>query len=213
MKIFKKILTVMISSVLLFVESPVFSFDSSQLTLQEFLDSNKKIKVVYSYPSTKLAYYNDSLNKGASVNRIKIPAGTPVIVKSVDTLNSGTLISGTEVSFKTIKDVKLDDRLLIKAGADVQARVTYAKKKGMVGEPGVIQISDFTVNAVDGTDVPLRSNIFVSGEDKSDLSLVLGVILCFPFLIMKGHNAELPAGTVKTLFTNIDVTVDSNIHL
>jgi len=207
MKNIKRIMSFILCISLFMFQMPAFSLGQKPLTLQEFIQTHNKIKVIYNYPSIKLAANNVTNITAAPVNKVKIPAGTPVIIRSADTLNSKAIVSGSTVSFIVERDVKIDDKTVVRAGSDVQAHISYAKKRGMVGEPGVIQISDFVVNAVDGTFIPLRASIFSSGEDKSDTALLMGILLCLPFLMIKGGNAEIPAGTVKTVFTNSDASI------
>jgi hypothetical protein len=143
----------------------------------------------------------------ASVNEVIIPAGTPVIIKSVSTINSKTMISGSIASFVVERDVKIRDKTVIKAGSEVKARILYARKNGMVGKPGVIQISDFDIKAVDGTSIPIRASFISNGKDKSDKVLSTALLFGLPFLMIKGGNAKIPAGTVKTVFTDLDTNI------
>jgi hypothetical protein len=55
---------------------------------------------------------------------------------------------------------------------------------------------------VDGTQVPLRASLEEKGADKQTLSIVLGVVLCPLFLLLKGKQAEIPAETEFTVFVD-----------
>jgi len=147
--------------------------------------------------------------QSASVSTIetKIPNGTPVTLRLVDEISSKSAMSGTKVDFKVVGDVKISGHTVIQDGALGHAQVSAVDKAGFAGNEGSIMISDFNVNAVDGTRIPLAANLSQRGKDKQVLSLALGVLVCLPFLFIKGKEGVIPAGTEKTVYTASDVTV------
>ena len=94
-----------------------------------------------------------------------------------------------------MSDVKVDGKTVIPAGSIVQGQIVRAKKSGLLGSEGELEISVKSVKAVDGTNIYLSSNnISDEGSNKVALSIVLTLCCLFGFLI-KGGKAEIPAGT------------------
>ena len=71
----------------------------------------------------------------------------------------------------------------------------------MLGKSGEVTVSDFNTTAVDGTYVPLSGSVSAKPDDKMTISIVLGVLICPLFLLMRGDEAVVPAGTQKTAYT------------
>lgn len=176
------------------VSQPARSTDN----LYEFVKENKEVLVRYEYPSWKLA---------ANTNRagITIPAGTPIVLKNTETINSSGITIGSTVNFTVVSDVKVKGKTVVKAGSIADAQISYSKKKNYAGIGGEVVVSDFSVHAVDGTYIPLRATLSSRGEDKVGLSVGLGFFLCLLFLLIKGEDAIIPAGTTKSVYTMSDV--------
>ena len=140
--------------------------------------------------------------------QIKLPANTPVIIKSNETVSTRDVVSGSTVKFTVLQDVKsADGMVLIKSGTPVSAQIVFAKDRGWIGSSGQITISDFHTTAIDGTYVPLSGTVAQHPDDKMVLSICLGVIICPLFLLMRGEDAQVPAGTTKNSYTASDVYI------
>ncbi len=175
------------------------------MTLYEFLkttDSNK-VMASYKYPSLKLS--------ANAPGKSTLSAHTPIVVKSIETISTKTITSGQSVNFVTVGDVK-DEKgnILITSGTPVSATVNFAKSKDLIGKSGELTINDFHTTAVDGTYIPLSGSISNSPDDKTTLSVVLSVIVCFLFLLMKGEDAQLVEGTTKTVYTISETYIKTN---
>lgn len=68
-------------------------------------------------------------------------------------------------------------------------------------------ITDFHTTAVDGTYIPLSGSVSAKPDDKMTVSIVLSVLICPLFLLMKGDEAQVPAGTTKTAYTITDTYI------
>lgn len=190
----KKIFSMFIlMSVVMLSTGHLSSADTTKAeTLYDFLQNNKEITARYEYPSWKVA----ETAKGYTIN-----AHTPIIIKNDTEINTKYLLNNDTVNFHVLKDVKDKyDNILIKAGTDVSASISFSKK-GFIGKSGEIVVSDFHTTAVDGSYIPLSSSIVASGEDKMVLSIVLSACLCPLFLLLKGKDAVVPANTTKTVYT------------
>ena len=57
------------------------------------------------------------------------------------------------------------------------------------------------VTAVDGTQIPIQASKFIKGKSNQTAALVIGLLLCFPFLFMKGGEASLQSGSMIQAYT------------
>lgn len=163
-------------------------------SLADFLKATDKVEASYSYPSMVLT----SNATGKSV----LPAHTPIVIRCEETITTKDIVSGGTVNFSVVNDVKNSNGVvLIKAGSPVTAQISFSRDKGMIGRSGQLTVSDFHTVAVDGTYVPLSGTVSANPDDKMTLSIVLSVLICPLFLLMKGDEARLPAGTTKTAYT------------
>lgn len=175
--------------------------NSKAQNLYEFVKENKEVVVRYEYPSWKVAS-NDKKLGG-----LTIPAGTPIVLRNNETINSAAINIGSTVSFTVVNDVRVNDKVVVKAGSVADAQISYSKRKNYAGIAGEMVVSDFSVHAVDGTYIPLRATLSSRGEDKVGLSVGLGFFLCVLFLLIKGEDAIIPSGTTKSVYTMSDVTI------
>lgn len=167
--------------------------------LKIFLAETEKINAKYEYPN-----YHQTPQ---APEKIKIPAHTPIIIKNKYRISADKIGSGDQITFATTNPLKSKDgRILINANSPVEATINFNKTK-RIGKAGDLTITDFHVNAADGTYIPLSSSIYVQGDDCMALSIVLSIIICPLFLLMKGGEATLPPNTTKTVYTVTDVYV------
>lgn len=169
-------------------------------TLYDFIKNTKEITASYTYPSMKLA--------AAGAGKSTLAAHTPIIIRCTETISTRDIVSGGEVNFAVVNDVKdASGNILIKAGSLVTAQISFVKTKGMIGRSGEVTVTDFHTTAVDGTYVPLSGSVSARPDDKMTLSIVLSVLVCPLFLLLKGDDAQVPAGTTKTAYTISEVHI------
>lgn len=142
--------------------------------------------------------------------RVAIPEGTRLAVKALESLSSESAKRGETVRLEVVRDVEVKGKVIIKAGAPVTGEVLKALSKKMLGREGELLVGIRYATAVDGTQVPLRASLEEKGEEKLTTTVVLGVVLCPLFLMMKGGEAMIPAGTEYTVFVDraVEVTVE-----
>jgi hypothetical protein len=172
-------------------------------TWAEFIEHHPKVSVEYRYPSLKPTKIANSSDEPT----IKLPAGTAVVLRAIESLSSQSLTEASTVTFRVLNDVKVNDVVIIKAGTKAQAQVSATDKAGFVGQSGKILISDFSTRSIDGTFIPLQGTVSNQASSRIVLSGVLSFFVCPLFLLMKGKEAVIPAGTEKTVFTAADVQV------
>lgn len=178
----------------------IADMSSQEMSLYDFIKNTKEIEASYTYPSMKLA----AAGNGKSL----LASHTPIMIRCTETISTRDIVSGGEVNFAVVNDIKdANGNILIKAGAPVTAQISFSRTKGMLGRSGEVTVTDFHTTAVDGTYVPLSGSVSARPDDKMVMSIVLSVLICPLFLLMKGDDAQLPAGTTKTAYTISDVYV------
>ena len=150
------------------------------------------------------------LPKGiAAKETVSLRSGIIFHVKTTRTLMPKYFRTGDTVNLLVTEDVKVDDKIVIKAGTHVRAVVTKAQERGMMGKAGKLGIQLDTVKAVDGTTISLSGGRTTSGKDNSRDALYAGIGLCPLFALMKGEAAFIQANTrIQALVAgtyNIDV--------
>lgn len=126
---------------------------------------------------------------------VEIPPMTSLQVATLTAIDPAAVNVGDQVSLQVTKEIKIDDVTVIKAGARVLARVTQAKEQGMIGIPAAVGLVLESVEAVDGTMIPISGSKNQEGKNKMVVSIGLALVCCILFALMKGGSAEIPAGT------------------
>ena len=140
-----------------------------------------------------------------AVGEIIIPAGTRIELETVQSISSELIQPGEPVDFKVRADVSINGVVVVKAGTLAKGVVITSDHAKGIGKEGNVEIQVKNVQAVDGSFLPLSSNsIARKGENNAVLSIVLGVLVCLLFLLIKGKNGVIPAGT------SVDAIVASN---
>lgn len=182
----------------------VVSAQNFEESLYAFLKNTDNIRVSYEYP------VSSTFQSSAVQGKSKLPAHTPVIIRSECEIDLKTFNSGDYVKFSVVGDVKDEfGTILIKSGSSVSASISFINAPSSLGKSGNITINDFHTNAVDGTPIPLTGTLSSNPDDKLALSVVLSVLICPLFLLMKGEYPELPAGTMKTVYTASDMYINT----
>lgn len=127
-------------------------------------------------------------------NQVTLKAGTPVSLVTVGNVSSKDAVSGSVIDFKVVSDVIAEGKVVIPAGTIAKGQVSNVSKASALGKGGELSVSVSTINAIDGSLVPLSgSTVSASGKDKVGLAVVCGLCTLVGFLIT-GEQAEVPAG-------------------
>lgn len=176
------------------------SASSDNMSLTEFFKTTDKVTASYSYPSMILA--------SNSAGKATLQAHTPIVIRCDETITTNNIVNGSIVNFSVVNDVKdQSGNIMIKANSPVSAQISFAKSKGMIGRSGEITVTDFHTTAVDGTYIPLSGSVSAKPDDKMVTSIVLSVLICPLFLLMKGEEAQLSAGATKTAYTVVETYI------
>jgi hypothetical protein len=139
-----------------------------------------------------------------------LPSGTSVAMETVSAINSKDATVGQIVEFKIKADIKVGEKVVIAAGSIAKGQITRAQHTKAIGKEGFIEVQIKSVTAVDGQEVFLaNSNLYKEGDNKQTLSIVLGVLACVLFLLLKGKDAEVAPGyqVIASVAANTNIKV------
>jgi len=155
----------------------------------------------------------------ATENVVKTPwilvEDTPVRLRLMQTLSSGTNKLNDRVDFEVIEDVKVNNTTIIPQGATAIATVTQASSKKSFGRSGKLNVNIDSVRLANGDKAALRAVKGGSGGSRKAVmttAVVATAIVFFPaaplFFFIKGKNIIIPKGTEITAFVASDIPLD-----
>lgn len=143
-----------------------------------------------------------------STPKVILKAGTAVELELLNTISSEFALPGTSVDFRVVNDIEADGQVVVKAGQIVSGQVINASKSKAIGKPGYVEIKINSIKSENGKSIYLtQNNLSREGKDKTALSIVLGVVICLLFLLIKGENASIPAGERILTYTAGDTII------
>jgi hypothetical protein len=132
--------------------------------------------------------------------------GTEVKLKFTQSISSRTAVLDDPVTLEVTDDVRVGDLTVIHAGAKALAFVSNAKKSGMLGKPGELNIRLDSLKD-NGTKVHLRGTKAREGDGKVGETVLLTVLFGPIGLIKHGKNIDIGAGTPLMAYVNDDVII------
>ena len=137
---------------------------------------------------------------------LMLKEGTDVKLKFAQDLSSKTANEDDPVNMILDEDLKVGDVTVAKAGAKALGTITHAKKSGMMGKPGELNMRLEYV-LVGDTRVRLRGTKGKEGEGKVGTAVALTVLFGPIGLIKHGKNVEIKEGTPLAAYVDRDTTV------
>lgn len=138
--------------------------------------------------------------------KLVLKEGTDVKLKFAQDLSSKTATDDDPVNMVLDEDLKVGDVTVCKAGAKALATVTHAKKAGMMGKGGELNIR-LEYLLVGDTRMRLRGTKGKEGEGKVGAAVALTVLFGPIGLIKHGKNVEVKQGTPLLAYVDQDFTV------
>ena len=132
--------------------------------------------------------------------------GTDVNLRFAQDLSSKTASDGDPVVLTLVDDLKVGDILVAKAGARAFGEVTNAKKSGMMGKAGELNLRLEYLKTGD-TKIKLRGTKGKEGESGTTGAVVLTVLFGPIGLIKHGKNVDIKEGTALHAFVGDDVAL------
>jgi hypothetical protein len=136
--------------------------------------------------------------------KVMLKDGTPVNLKFAQTVSSKTAAVGDTVEFVLDEDLAVGQTVVANKGAKALGTITNAKKSGMMGRGGELNLHLEYLKAGD-TKVRLRGVQGKAGDDKTGATV--GLVIAFGVLgFMKhGKQAEVKEGTPIKAYIDQDV--------
>jgi len=138
--------------------------------------------------------------------KLVLKEGTYVKLKFAQDFSSKTAADDDPANLVLDEDLKVGDVTVCKAGAKALGTVTHAKKAGMMGKGGELNLR-LEYLLVGDTRMRLRGTKGKEGEGKVGAAVALTVLFGPIGLIKHGKNVEVKQGTPLLAYVDQDFTV------
>jgi hypothetical protein len=142
-----------------------------------------------------------------AASKLVLKEGTDVKLKFADDLSSKTANEGDPVTLVLDEDLRVGDVVVAKSGAKAVGEITHAKKAGMMGKAGELNLRLDHLTTGDQR-VKLRGSKGKEGQGKEGTAVALTVLFGPIGLIKHGKNVEVKAGTALTAYVDQDTPLD-----
>lgn len=144
---------------------------------------------------------------GVLTVKLVLKEGSDVKLKFADDLTSKTANEGDPVTLILDEDLKVGDVVVARSGAKAVGEITNAKKAGMMGKAGELNLRLDHLTVGDQR-VKLRGSKGKEGEGKVGTAVALTVLFGPIGLIKHGKNVEVKAGTALNVYVDQDTPLD-----
>jgi len=142
-------------------------------------------------------------------DKLILKEGADVSLKFAQDVNSKTANDDDPVALVLDQDIKIGDIVVVKAGAKAVGTITHAKKAGMLGKAGELNMRlDYLIT--DSGRVRLRGTKGKEGEGKVGATVALTVLFGPIGLIKHGKNVEIKQGTPLLVYTDENYEVPAS---
>jgi hypothetical protein len=139
--------------------------------------------------------------EAARPEKLVLKEGADVSLKFAQDLSSKTAADDDTVSLVLDQDLKIGDTVNVKAGAKAVGTITHAKRAGMMGRAGELNMKlDYLI--VDDGRLRLRGTKGKEGEGKVGETVALTVLFGPIGLIKHGKEVEIKQGTPLLVYTD-----------
>jgi len=137
----------------------------------------------------------------AAPAKLTLAEGSDVHLKFAQDLSSKTAADDDPVALVLDEDLKVGDVVVIKAGAKAVGTITHARKAGMMGKAGELNMRlEYLI--VGDSRLRLRGTKGKEGEGKVGATVALTVLFGPIGLIKHGKNVEIKQGTPLLVYTD-----------
>lgn len=150
-----------------------------------------------------------------SSNQIVLRAGTEVPVQIITPIKAADVKKGQIVPFRVYKDICVNGVTLIPYGTIVRGTVYKAEKSSWWGTKGKLGIQINNIVLPNGAQIPLNNgNVYVTGTNRTPLSVLLFCFVTIPACAICGSKAEIPVGYehLTTVAENIVFNIDGTVN-
>lgn len=126
---------------------------------------------------------------------IVLAEGTEISVVTAQEISSKDAKPNDPVNFTVNEDLVINGTVVVSKGTPAIGSVINAEKSGYNGKSGKLGIQVESTQTVDGHPLKLRAAKGKEGNDKTDSTFALSMIISPLFLLRKGDEAKIGAGT------------------
>jgi hypothetical protein len=131
---------------------------------------------------------------------IVLTEGTPIVVVTSQEITSKDVKPNDAVNFTVNEDLVVNGTVIVHKGQAAIGSVINAEKGGYMGKSGKLGIQVESTQTVDGQPLKLRAAKGKEGNDKTNSTAALSMIISPLFLFKKGGEAKISAGTPVTVY-------------
>jgi hypothetical protein len=142
----------------------------------------------------------------AAPAKLVLAEGSDVPLLFDEDISSKTAAEGDPVAFVLAEDLKVGDVVVAKAGCKAVGEVTNAKKSGMMGKAGELNVRLDYLRVGDAK-VKLRGAKGKEGESGTGGAIALTVLFGPIGLIKHGSNIDIKKGTAMKVFVADDINL------
>ena len=153
-----------------------------------------------------IAILSIKAQEAASSQKLTLKEGTEVRLKFAQELSSKTASEGDPVNFVLADDLIIGNVVVARAGAKGVGEVTNARKAGMMGKGGELNIRLEHLKA-GTTKIRLRGSKGKEGDGRTGTAVALTVLFGPIGLIKHGKEIVVKEGTSLMAFVDDDVIV------
>ncbi|HKV44565.1 MAG TPA: hypothetical protein VJT32_07825 [bacterium] len=146
----------------------------------------------------------------AQAGEIQVPAGTSVLLKFLDPVDSATITEGATVKFEVAANVLVQRAEIFRQGTPAQGVVTDVSQPGIFGKNARVHVAYLEVTATDGRPVRLSpldisADMIRQAKDAGAAggASLAGIIILGPVglaagAFIRGGQVSVPAGAIGT---------------
>lgn len=127
-------------------------------------------------------------------NDVVLYYGAEIPIQIVSPVKARDVKIGQSISFRTISDIVVSGVKVIPSGTPVTGIVYRADRSSWFGTKGKLGINIDHLTLSNGTRIPLKGNIYVTGHNRSALSVLLFLFVTWPACFICGTKAEILPG-------------------
>jgi hypothetical protein len=142
----------------------------------------------------------------AVTKTVLAPEGTELAIEVEDALSSETAKTGDRFTISLAEAVTLPDGTVLPAGLKGAGEVTHAKKKGMMGKPGELNIRLEYLRA-GAAKIKLRGQKGAEGDARYGTTVTLTVLFGPLGLIKHGKDVEIKPGQRIPAYIDADASI------
>jgi hypothetical protein len=150
------------------------------------------------------AQCQSSIESGPS--KVVLKEGSEVLLTFAEDIGSKRASEGDPVMFTLAQDLAVNGMIVARAGAKAAGEVTNAKKAGMMGKGGELNVRLEHLNAGDAK-VRIRGTKAREGDSKVGAAVALTVLFGPVGFLKHGKDIEIRQGTPLTAYVAEDITL------